>query len=142
MGTRGGLLRPRKFEQSSGQVTLATHRPPHHYVAARQFVKENVLIERPGNEKEAPFAQARVGETSARPQIRMLGQQLAGGLNRIEVTISHFPARLGQLPIELALNIGNEIVRLADTHAPEARVRFRARCRIPSKSALVRGVAG
>ena len=36
MGTRGGLLRPRKFEQSSGQVTLATHRPPHHYVAARQ----------------------------------------------------------------------------------------------------------
>jgi hypothetical protein len=22
MGTRGGLLRPRKFEQSSGQVTL------------------------------------------------------------------------------------------------------------------------
>jgi hypothetical protein len=38
------------------------HRPPHHYVAARQFVKENVLIERPGNEKEAPFAQARVGE--------------------------------------------------------------------------------
>ena len=54
MGTRGGLLRPRKFEQSSGQVTL----------------------------------------------------------NRIEVTISHFPARLGQIPIELALNIGNEIVRL------------------------------
>ena len=33
-------------------------------------------------------------------------------LNRIEVTISHFPARLGQIPIELALNIGNEIVRL------------------------------
>ncbi len=54
MGTRGGLLRPRKFEHSSGQVTL----------------------------------------------------------NRIEVTISHFPARLGQIPIELALNIGNEIVRL------------------------------
>ena len=85
MGTRGGgLLRPRKFEQSSGQVTL----------------------------------------------------------NRIEVTSSHFPARLGQIPIELALNIGNEIVRLADTHAPEAGVRFRARCRIPSKSALVSGVAG
>ena len=83
MGTRGGLLRPRKFEQSSGQVTL----------------------------------------------------------NRIEVTISHFPARLGQIPIELALNIGNEIVRLADTHAPEAGARFRARCRIPSKSALVSGVA-
>ena len=57
MGTRGDLLRPRKFEQSSGQVTLS----------------------------------------------------------RIEVTISHFPARLGQIPIELALNIGNEIVRLADS---------------------------
>ena len=41
MGTRGGLLRPRKFEESSGQDTL----------------------------------------------------------NRIEVTISHFPARLGQIPI-------------------------------------------
>ena len=51
--------------------------------------------------------------------------------------MSHFPARLGQIPIELALNIGNEIVRLADTHAPEAGVRFRARCRIPSKSALM-----
>ena len=86
--------------------------------------------------------QARMGETSAGPQIRMLGQQLAGGLNRIEVTISHFPGRLGQIPIELALNIGNEVVRLADTHAPAAGVRFRARCRIPSKSALVSGVAG
>jgi hypothetical protein len=83
-----------------------------------------------------------VGETSAGPQIRMLGQQLAGGLNRIEVTISHFPARLGQLLIELPLNIGNEIVRLADAHAPDAGVRFRARCRIPSKSALESGVAG
>ena len=34
MGTRGGLLRPRKFEQSSGQVTLnrivqAEGNPPH-----------------------------------------------------------------------------------------------------------------
>jgi hypothetical protein len=58
-GRGGGLLSPRKFEQSSGQVTLATHCPPHHYVAARQFAKENVLIERPGNEKEAPFTQER-----------------------------------------------------------------------------------
>jgi hypothetical protein len=36
----------------------------------------------------------------------------------------------------------HEIVRLADAHALEAGLRFRARCRIPSKSALVSGVAG
>jgi hypothetical protein len=54
----------------------------------------------------------------------------------------YFPARLDQVQIDLALNIGNEIVRLADTYAPEEGLRFRARCRIPSKSALVSGVAG
>jgi hypothetical protein len=36
----------------------------------------------------------------------------------------------------------HEIVRLADAHALEAGLRFRARCRIPSKSALVSGVPG
>ena len=44
--------------------------------------------------------------------------------------------------MKLALNLGKELGRLADTQAPEAGVRFRARCRIPSKSALVSGVAG
>ena len=72
----------------------------------------------------------------------MLAQQPAGGFNGIEVTVGYFPARLDQVPIELAFNIGNEIVRLADTHAPEEGLRLRARCRIPSKSALVSGVAG
>jgi hypothetical protein len=72
----------------------------------------------------------------------MPAQQPAGGFNGVEVTISYFPARLDQVLIELAFNIGNEIVRLADTHAPEEGLRLRTRCRIPSKSALVRGVAG
>ena len=83
-----------------------------------------------------------MSETVAWPQIRMLAQQPARGLRRVEVAIGYVPARLGHVSIELALNIGNEIVRLADTHAPEAGVRFRARCRMPSKSALVSGVAG
>jgi hypothetical protein len=83
-----------------------------------------------------------MSETAAWPQIRMLARQPARGLNRVEVTISYSSARLGQIPIELALNIGNEIVRLADPHVPEAGLRFRARCRIPSKSALVSGEAG
>ena len=100
-----------------------------------------MLVERPGNEKEAPFAQTRVSETAAWPQIRMLAQQPARGLHRVEVAIGYVPARLGHVPIELALNIGNEIVRLADPHAPELGFRFRARCRMPSKSALVSGVA-
>jgi hypothetical protein len=130
------------FEQSSGQLTLPTHCPTHHDIAAGHFVGENVLIERPGNEKEAPFAQTRVSETASWPQIRMLAQQPARGLNRLKVTIAYFSTRLGQVPIELALNIGNEIVRLADVHAPERGLYFPARCRIPSKSVLVSGVAG
>ena len=101
-----------------------------------------MLVEGRGDHKEAPFAQTRVSEAAAWPQIRMLAQQPAGGLHRIEVTVGYVPARLDQLPIELALHIGNEIVCLADTHAPEEGLRFRARCRIPSKSALVSGVAG
>ena len=77
------LLRAGSFEQSSRQVTLTAHRPAHHDIAARQFVKENVLVERPGNEKEAPFVQKRMSETPAWPQIRMLAQQPAGGLHGV-----------------------------------------------------------
>src|ERR1019366_4247660 len=108
-GCGRGLLRPRSFEQSPGQITLPAHRPAQHEVATGQFVKENVLVERPGNEKEAPFAQTRVSETAAWPQIGMLAQQPARGLHRVEVAIGYVPARLGHVPIELALNIGNEI---------------------------------
>ncbi len=82
-----------------------------------------------------------MSEPPVRPQIRMLAQQPAGGLYCVEAMIRYHPARLGQKPIKLAPNIGNEIVRLADTHAPEGALRFRARCRIPLKSALVSGVA-
>ena len=101
-----------------------------------------MLVEGRGDQKEALFVQTRVGKSAAWPQVRMPAQQPAGGFNGVEVTIGYFPARLDQVLIKLAFNIGNEIVRLADTHAPEAGVRFRARCRIPSKSALARGVAG
>src|ERR1019366_8887765 len=66
-GCGRGLLRPRSFEQSPGQITLPAHRPAQHEVATGQFVKENVLVERPGNEKEAPFVQTRVSETAAWP---------------------------------------------------------------------------
>ena len=84
----------------------------------------------------------RVSETTAGPEIWILAQQPAGSLHRVEVAIGYLPPRLGQVPIKLALNILNEIVRPPDVHALEAGLRFRARCRIPSKSALVSGVAG
>ena len=64
-------------------------------MAARQFLKENVLVERPENEKDALFAQKRMSETPARPQIRMLAQQPAGGLHCGEVTISKAAAQGG-----------------------------------------------
>ena len=139
---RQGLTRPQDLRAPSGQVTLPAHRPPHHDVATGQFVKEDVLVEGSGEEEEAPFAQPRVSETTAGPEIRMLAQQPAGSLHRVEVTIGYLPPRLGQVPVELAFNIRNEIVRPPDAHALEAGLRFRARCRIPSKSALVSRMAG
>jgi hypothetical protein len=68
-----------------------------------------VLVEGPREEKEAPFAQTRVSETTEWPEIWMLAQQPARGLHRVELTLGYVPARLGQVPIELALNIANEI---------------------------------
>ena len=57
---------------------MPAHRPPHHDVATGQFVEEDVLVEGPGEEKEAPFVQPGVGETAAWPKPWMLAQQSAG----------------------------------------------------------------
>ena len=58
----------------------------------------------------------------------------------------HFAANFGSLDPTKKSHamciLRNEIVRPPDAHALEAGLRFRARCRIPSKSALVSGVAG
>jgi hypothetical protein len=64
--TRRSLLCPGSFEQALGQVTLPAHHPAHHDAATGQFVKENVLVEGPGDQKEAPFVQTRVGKSTAR----------------------------------------------------------------------------
>ena len=137
-----GLLRRRGFQEPSGQITLAVHGAAHHEISAGQFVKEDMLVERSKEEKEPPIAEASVGESAGRPQMRMLAQQPAGSLNGIEVTVSHIGVCVGKVPGELALDISKELVRLADLHVLEGAGRRRARWRMPSKSARDKGVEG
>jgi hypothetical protein len=78
-----------------------------------------------------------MSETASRSEVGMLAKQSAGGFYCREVMIGHILASLGNVPFELALDAGNEIVRFADVHALVAWVRVRTRSRMPSKSSPV-----
>ena len=118
------------------------HGTAHYHVIAGHFVEEDVLFEGTVHDEETPIAQARMSEVAARPKLRVLAEELAGGGHGIKVAFGHFPARVDCIPLELPLHVRDEIVGLVDAHEAEDFVRARTRSRIPSKSARVSGVTG
>ena len=121
---------------------MAMHGSTHHDFAGADFVKKDVFFKRAKNKKKAPVAQARVSKAAARPKSGMPPQKLAGGLHGVKIMIGQLPASIGDIPIELPFNVGDEIVRFADVHVVAHLTRARARSRMPVKSAAVSGVAG
>lgn len=73
-------------------------------------------------------------------KVWMLSKELAGRFHGGEVGFSYIRRSVISVPLELALNVRNEVVRLADAHEILERFRSPARRRMPSKSARVSGV--
>jgi len=130
------------FKQSLRQVTMPMHGPTHHDFAGENFVKEDMPFERTENEKETPVVQPRVGKAAVWTKRRMLPEELASRLHRVEIKIGHFPTRIQHIPLKLPFNVGNELVRLADVHAAGVWTRVRTRSRMPRKSAAASGETG
>jgi hypothetical protein len=107
----------RRLEQSARQFPLPVHGPTKHQFVSQHFVEQDMFVERPKQEEEAPFAQAGVSQSAARPKVRALAKQLAGGLYRREVAIRDLPTGIDRVPFELALNVGDKVVRFPDVHA-------------------------
>jgi hypothetical protein len=81
----------RRFEQSAVQVSVPMHGPAQYDFSGEDFIKEDVPFEGTKNQKESPGPQIRMLKTPWRPEIRLLGQQPAHGLDRIEIAIGHLP---------------------------------------------------
>ena len=69
-------------------------------------------------------------------------QQTTGGFHRVEVTVGNLSSGLDRIPLELSLNVGEEIDRFPDIHDGIDGWRARTRRRMASKAALVNGVPG
>src|SRR5207244_2093924 len=83
-----------------------------------------------------------MSETAQRSKVRVFSEQSAGGFQRVQVTFRYLPASVGHIPLELPLNVGDEIVRLAEAHEAVGFTRARARARMVSKSSLLNGLVG
>src|SRR3989442_1529696 len=89
----------------------------HHHLVPAPLVEEDVLVEGTEDDKETPVAKARVGETAARPKLRMLTQKLAGGFHGCKVGLRHRPVRVMRIPRVLPFHVSDEIAGLAEAHA-------------------------
>src|ERR1035437_8694842 len=81
-----------------------------------------------------------MGKSGARPELRMLAEQLAGGFDGVEIAFGDFPVGVDRIPLKLAFHVRDEIAGLVDAHATEILARTRSRMAV--KSALVSGVTG
>ncbi len=80
-----GSIRLRWFEQSAEQITVPVHCALQHHFVGQHFVKQDLIVEWPENEEEAPLAQTRVGEAAARAKMRLPARQITSGFHRIEI---------------------------------------------------------
>src|SRR5207248_8757019 len=71
-----------------------------------------------------------------------LSEESASGLHGSDELLRHVPARIDRIPLELSLNVRDEIAGLADTHDAADFVRARTRSRTLSKSVPVNGEVG
>jgi hypothetical protein len=101
-----------------------------------------VLFEWTEDDKETPFAKARMNETRTRTNLRMLTEESTRRLDGLKISFGYIRVRLFYVPLELPLNVCNEIVRLADAHDLIDAVRAPTRRRMESKSSRVSGVDG
>ena len=131
-----------RFEQSSWQITVPMHGPALYDFPRANFVKEDVLPKRAEDEKKAPVAQARVSKAGERSKSWLHPEELTSCLDGVEIIISHIPVRIGDIPIVLLFNVGDEVIRFADVHEAVDLRRARARRRIATKSRAVSGVKG
>jgi hypothetical protein len=96
------------------------HSTAHHHVAAGYLVEEDVLSEWREHDEKMPVAQTRMSEPAGRSKVWVFSKHSASGFQGVEVVFRDLPASVGHIPLELPLNVGDEIVRLAQTH--EARL--------------------
>jgi hypothetical protein len=121
---------------------MTVHRATHYYGRHLQLIEKNVFIKGTRHEKKSPIAQPSMGKATVRTQLRVLSQQQARGFDCLEVTLRDFPACLRHVPGGLLFYVSDKVVRLQDVHDADRGVRACNRFRIPSKSAVVKGVRG
>ena len=92
---------------------MPVHGATHHHVVAGQLVKQDMLVEGPENDKESPVVKARMLETTARSELRVLSQQPASGFHGGDATLRHFPTGMDHVLLELPLHVRDEIGGLA-----------------------------
>src|SRR5438067_1831656 len=97
---------------------MPVHGAAHNHILAGHFVEQDMRLEGAENKKEAPVMDAGMTEPATRPEQRMSFQQLAGGFHGLEVSLGHIPIRAGRVPLELALHVGDEILRLRRLMSP------------------------
>ena len=95
---------------------MPVHGSAHRHTLISHFVEKEMRLEGAEHDDEAPVAKSRVSETCTWPKLRMVSEKPARSFHRSQKTLSHVPIRIDRIPLELPLNIGNEIVRLADVH--------------------------
>jgi hypothetical protein len=60
-----------------------------------------------------------MNESAAWSKLRMLSDEPAGRFDGSQITVRYVPIGIANIPLELPLYVGDEIVRLADTHERE-----------------------
>lgn len=117
---------------------MTMHSATHNYFTGDNFIEQNVLFEGTEHNEETPVPEACMSEIATRPQLRMLSEEVAGGFDCVKIPFGYFPTGINHLPFKLPLDIGDEIVRLADGHGMRSRTRWR----MASKSSCFRSVVG
>lgn len=78
-----------------------------------------MLVEWTKSNEEAPLAQQRMHEATARAEWRMLTEQAASSFHSIKIAVGHAPTGMDCIPLELPLQVRDEVVRFEDIHASE-----------------------
>jgi hypothetical protein len=101
------------------------HRPAHGNVTFRDIVENEMLGERTEDDEKTPSRELGMSKDSGWSKLGVQAEKPTGGFDGGKVLFRHWPARMDDIPLELAFHIRNEQVRFEDAHDAVDEVRAR-----------------